>query len=64
MFIKDTNGKTWLDKIAMVASETPGSSDYRPKCMTFQSGTLFRKKKKYLFFLLLSLRQYLTYIYI
>ena len=35
---QDTNGKTWLDKIAMVASETPGSSDYRPKCMTFQSG--------------------------
>ena len=50
MLIKDTNGKTWLDKIAMVASETPGSSDYRPKCMTFQSGTLFRKKKYICFF--------------
>jgi len=27
---QDTNSKTWLDRIAMIASETPGSMAYRP----------------------------------
>ena len=27
---QNQNDKSWLDKIAMVASETPGSSDYKP----------------------------------
>lgn len=42
---QDTNSKTWLDRIAMVASETPGSMAYRPLRYKAPGGGRFSSAK-------------------